>query len=180
MQFPKMTFNGGRVLKYVLFLGTTAAVIAGVAQSPNNIPNRILVDGAVNPEKVPDWVAWDAFFKIAVQLHENAPKHGHGLWSNKLGLPENVINEVVAHGQNQRDMQASFTSEAANILNSTDKNHPDKKKDVKSKIRKTQLNMEARTLDLRDKLRKRIGEEHYAKIASFVHLQIVPKIKIGG
>jgi hypothetical protein len=180
MKFPKIAFEKSRVLKYVLFLGTTLAVIVALAQPSINVPNRIIVNGAVNPEKVPDWVAWDAFFKIALQLDERAPKHGKDVWEKKLNLPSNVVNEIVSHGHSQRDMQNSIANEAKNIPNSTDKKHPDKKQDVKSKLRKSQLNMEARTLELRDKLRKRIGEEQYSKIASFVRLQIAPKVKIGG
>jgi len=39
--------------------------------------------------------------------------------------------------------------------------------------------MEARTLEIRDKLRRRVGDDSYLRLESYARLQIAPTIKIG-
>lgn len=186
MNLAKITSRRQRILQYLLFLGTTIAVVVGLAQTQGQSPDRFLIDGKLEPDRIPDFILWDRIFQMAVQLNETAPDHGEGIWIQKLHLPEEVMKEIVAQGFEYLEMLDDADKEAqAHISDSKNeksdfKNHPNKTEALKSKLTEIQLNKEGRTLEMRDRLRERIGDEAFLRIESFARLQIAPNIKIGG
>ena len=180
MNSPISVTKRNRILQYALFLGAALAVVGGVAHSSRKGPDRVIIDGKANPDRIPDWMVWDVVFRTAVQLNEKSPARGREVWMQRLHLPEKAMNEIVSHGYTHRGMVNLIDGEARQNLTSSESDHPNKNEDVKAKLKKNQLNLEKRTLEIRDKLRKRIGDENYMRIASFARLQIAPRIKIGG
>jgi hypothetical protein len=168
-----------------MFLGVIAAVVLGLAQTPGKGPGRILVDGKVNPEQVPDWILWNQIFTMAAYLDNKSTSHGEELWVDKLHLPKDVMKEVVNHGYEQLEMADDVNKEANDLVADSKKarpekiDHPDRKEGLRIKLKQSQLQMEARTLEIRDKLRRRVGDDSYLRLESYARLQIAPTIKIG-
>jgi hypothetical protein len=186
MNFFKNVSRRQRIIQYVLFLSTTAVVVFGLAQSPQKDPDRLIVDGKLEPDRIPDWILWNRIFQMAVDMNETAPRGGQELWIDKLHLPEEVMGEIIALGYEQQKMSDDLVKEAQKHISDSKKNdsdlkdHPNKKEALKSRLIKTQLNMESGTLEMRDELRERIGEDAFLRLSSFARLQIAPKVKIGG
>jgi hypothetical protein len=186
MNLAKIASRRQRIIQYLLFLGTTIAVVVGLAQTQGRSPDRILVDGQIEPDRIPDWIVWNEIFRMAVRLDEVSPTHGQELWMKKLHLPEEVMQEIISQGYEYMEMSSAIDNEArehvsnSKSANSDLKDHPDKKVALQSRLIKSQLNLESQTLEMRDKLRARIGDDAFLRIESFAHLQIVPRVKIGG
>lgn len=174
-----------RVVLYLIFLGVIAAVVLGLAQTPGKGPMRVLVDGKVHPEQVPDWILWNQIFTMAAYLDNKSTSHGEELWVDKLHLPKDVMREVVHHGYEQLEMADDVSKEANDLVADSKRarpekiDHPDRKEGLRIKLKQSQLQMEARTLEIRDKLRRRVGDDAYLRLESYARLQIAPTIKIG-
>jgi hypothetical protein len=165
-------------LRNLLLLGTIVAFGVAIAQTQNGPANgRILIDGAQEPDRVPEWVLWDAVFRMAVLQSEKSPGQGEELWVDKLHLPRNVMTEIIQQGLGNRDFHAANESEARQIVavSRTDAN----REKVRVKLRKVQGFAEVRTIEMRDKLRARIGEDAFLRIQSYAQLNIVPRIILG-
>jgi hypothetical protein len=174
-----------RIIQYLLFLVTAIVVVAGIAGTQSKKSDRIIIDGKKEPERIPDWMLWDTLFQVAVHLNEKSSTHGQELWIEKLHLPEAVMQEVVAQGYEYAEMADDIRGEAEDLVSDSKKqhpqkiDHPDKKEGLRIKLKKSQLNMESRTLEMRDQLRARIGEDAFLRLSSYARLQIAPKIVIG-
>jgi hypothetical protein len=185
MNFLMNASRRTRVLQYALFLITTAVVVFGLAQSPQKGPDRIMVDGKLEPDRIPDWILWNRIFRMAVDMNETAPRGGQELWIETLHLPEEAMEEIVALGYEHQKMSNDLVNEAQKHISDSKKNdsdlkdHPNKKEALKSRFIKTQLNMESRTLEMRDMLRECIGEDAFLRLSSYARLQIAPNTKIG-
>lgn len=166
-----------RVLRYLLLLGTIAAVVA-IAQTNSDQGNRkILVDGSQNPDQIPEWILWNELFQMAASHNEKLPGKGKELWIDKLGLPQKAMNELVNHGYESRELHAAANKEKDAIA-SESKSDSNKDK-ARAKFKKTQAYVESRTLELRDKLRARIGEDAFLRLQSYARLRIASQIKVG-
>lgn len=174
-----------RILLYLMFLSVIAAVVIGLAQTPEKVSGRVLVDGRLHPDQVPDWILWNQVFTMAAYMNEKSPSHGQELWTDRLHLTKQVMDEVVSHGYEQLEMANDVFKETGDLVSDSRKarpekiDHPDRKEGLRIQLKKSQLNMEARTLEIRDKLRRRIGDDAYLRLESYARLQIAPTIKIG-
>jgi hypothetical protein len=119
-----------------MFLGVIAAVVLGLAQTPGKGPGRVLVDGKVHPEQVPDWVLWNQIFVMAAHMNEKSPSHGQELWTDRLHLPKQVMDEVITHGYEQLEMADAISKDSDDLVADSRKarpekiDHPDKKEGV--------------------------------------------------
>jgi hypothetical protein len=185
MNLSKIATNRPRILQYLLLLAATIAVVVGLAHTQGKNAERILIDGAKEPDQIPDWILWNEIFRITVQLNENSHKQGLEVWRDKLQLPDEVIKEIIIHAYDHRDMADDLDIEARDLVADSKRahpnkiDHPDKREGLRIHLKKNQLNLESRTLEIRDRLRKRIGDDAYLRIQSFARLQIAPGIKIG-
>lgn len=174
-----------RIIQYLLFLGTAAAVVAGLAQSGKQVSTGMVIDGENNPEQVPEFILWEQLFQMAIQLEENAATDSHEFWTQKLNVSKDIMNDILALAYEHREMLEAVQHEArlqitnAEAPNSALKDHPNKKEALKGTLKGIQLNREAQTLEMRDRLRDRIGEDAYLKLSSFIQLQIAPRTKLG-
>jgi hypothetical protein len=174
-----------RIVQYLLFFMTTIAVVVCLAGTQSKQSDRILIDGKNEPERVPDWIVWDVFFQQAVHLNETSSTHGQELWIDRLHLSQEVMDAIVAQGYEYVEMADDKAIEVENLVTDSKKahpqkiDHPDRKEGLRIKAKKVQLHMESRTLEMRDRLRQRIGEDAFLRLSSFVRLQIARQIVIG-
>jgi hypothetical protein len=174
-----------RIFIYLLLIAIAIAVVLGLAQPQNGKSGRVLVDGRLNPEKVPDWILWNEIFVIATHLNEKSSTQGRELWIDRLHLPENAMKEIIEIGYEQLEMSDDASNEAEDFIADSKKDkpdkidHPNREEGLRIKLKKVQLHRESRTLEIRDKLRQRIGDDAYLRLSSFARLQIAPNIKIG-
>jgi hypothetical protein len=175
-----------RILQYLLIFALVAGVLAGLAYtSGDKGPGRILIDGSQNPDQVPDWILWNQLFLTAVHLKEKSSTNGQELWIDKLHFSDKVMKEIIDHGYEQVEMFDDIRTEGEEYIADSKKakpeksDHPDRKEGLRINLKKSQLNLESRTLEIRDKLRKRIGDDAFLRLVSFARLQIAPTIKVG-
>jgi hypothetical protein len=57
--------------------------------------------------------------------------------------------------------------------------NPKKNDGLRIKLKEVRMYKESRTLEIRDKLRERIGDDAYLRLSSFARLQIAPNVIIG-
>lgn len=174
-----------RIIQYGLFLAISIAVVVGLAQSPDSSRSRVLVDGKLNPEKIPEWVLWNHIFLMAGTLDNKAADRGASLWMERLQLSKAVMDEIVELGYEQLEMADDVRKQAEDLVADSKKanpvkiNHPDKKKGLKIELRYKQHYLESKTLEIRDKLKERIGEDAFLRLLSYARLQIAPNVKMG-
>jgi hypothetical protein len=186
MNFSNIASRQPRIFQYLLFLVTSMAVLVGLAHTQGEKADRILIDGAKEPDRIPDWILWDATFQLAVHLNEKSPKHGEEIWMDRLQLPKAVMKEIVDQGYAHAEMADDIEREAQELASDSKKdqpkkiNHPNKTEGLRIHLKKVQLNKESRILEMRDRLRQRIGEDAFLRLSSFARLQLSPRIKIGG
>jgi hypothetical protein len=185
MNLIKIRSKRQRVLQYLLFLAVSVAVVVGLAQTPDSSPGRVLVDGRLNPEKIPDWILWNHIFLMAATLDSKSATHGEELWLDRLHLSKKVMDDIVALGYEQIEMSDDVHREAEDLVADSKKDkpekidHPDKKMGLKFELRHKQRYLESRTLEIRDKLRDRIGEDAFLRLSSYARLQVAPNVKMG-
>ena len=179
MNQPKLASRKQRIFQYLLFFAVTIPVLVGLAQSPEPSFDRVLIDGKMQPDRIPDWILWNEIFRTAVYLYEQSPTQGKELWVDRLHLPGKAMNELIWYGYEQQEMLESVSQKAMTIANNPKMDHPNQKEDLKGKLKKSQLNMESRTLETRNKLRKRIGDDAILRLTSYARLRIAPNVKIG-
>lgn len=169
--------NWRRMLIHLLVLTAVCAVVTGIAQTGNEQQHGIIIDGTKNPERIPDWIVWSEVFRTAISLYDTSSGKGQELWVDQLGLPKNAMNEIVKHGYEHRDLKLALETEAKKIV--ADNKGRERKEVIRGKLRHPQANLESRTLQLRDKLRTRIGEDAYLRLLSYARLNIATKIVVG-
>ena len=166
MTIPKFVSNRPRTLRYLLLLGTLAAFVVAIAQTDKDTSNhRIIVDGAKEPDRIPDWILWHQIFQMAASHNDKLPGKGRELWIDTLHLPQSAMNELVQNGYDHRNLQAAAKNEKDKVL--ADSRGESNKDRVRVKLHKTQAYFERQTLELRDKLRSRIGEDAFLRLQSY-------------
>ncbi|MBN1570482.1 MAG: hypothetical protein JXA73_21745 [Acidobacteria bacterium] len=174
-----------RIIQYLLFLAITIAVVVGLAQTPDSGRSRVLVDGRLNPEKIPEWILWNHIFLMAGTLDSKTADRGASLWMERLHLPKKAMNDIVELGYEQLEMADDVRKEAEDLVADSKKakpekiNHPDKRKGLKIELRYKQRLLESKTLEIRDKLKERIGEDAFLRLLSYARLQIAPNVVMG-
>ena len=185
MNLARIASKRQRIIQYLLFLAVTIAVVVGLAQTQGQSPGRVLVDGKLNPEKIPEWILWNHIFLMAATLDNKSATHGEELWMDRLHLSKEAMNEIVALGYEQIVMSDDVQKEAEDLVADSKKakpekiNHPDKRKGLKIELKHKQLLFQSRTLEIRDKLKERIGEDAFLRLLSYARLQIAPNVKMG-
>ena len=166
--------NAGAI---VLLLSLLPIAVPTMAQKPAAAVTPIItIDGASEPDRIPDWILWRELFRVAALLADKAHDSGRDTWINRLGLSEAQMNHLIAHGRAFQDEEKQITSEANKIVGTSGKALSDP---VKSKLHQMQADKESRILEYRDALKSRIGVEAIERMQSFARLHIAPTIKVG-
>jgi hypothetical protein len=174
-----------RIMQYILFLGVIAVVVIGLAQTPTSTNGRVVIDGKLNPEMIPEWVLWNHIFMTAATLDNKSATKGRELWMDRLHLSKETMDEIVELGYEQIEMSDDMQREAETLVADSKKDkpelisHPDKKMGLKIELRQKQRNRESRTLEIRDRLRERIGDDAFLRLMSYARLQVAPNFKMG-
>jgi hypothetical protein len=157
-----------------------AAVFLGmpvVAQRPAPPPQSVItIDGAVEPERIPDWILWREFFRIATELSQSSPTRGKELWTERLLMTDPQAEHIIAHGVSFSLDERKMDENAASLRRGAGANMPDS---VKTRLRQIQIDKESRILAIRDQLRNRIGADAINRMQSFARVNLAPTIKVG-
>jgi hypothetical protein len=158
----------------VLFL---VPIIPAMAQKPaDSVKPVVTIDGAREPERIPDWILWREFFSVAVMLAEKAPDSGRDIWMNRLGLSQAQMNHLIVHGRAFQDEEKQINRDAVKLVGTSAK---ELSGPVKSQLHQMQADKESRILGYRDALKSRIGKEAVERMQSFARLHIAPTVKVG-
>jgi hypothetical protein len=151
-------------------------VVFVVAQTSGGKPSpTITIDGAQTPERIPDWILWREMFRRVSTFSDQSATQGKEIWVDKLHLTMPQMNELLQHASRHRDMDAAKNAEAQSLKAS----RTETKDTLRLKLRQSQMNKEVQTLELRDELRARIGEDAFNRLLSCARLNIAPTIKVG-
>jgi hypothetical protein len=176
MNNPTTTSRRSRILRYLLLLGTIVAAVA-IAQTDKEKRNpKLLIDGSQDPDQVPEWLLWNELFRIAAAQKDKSSHDAEAILFDKLQLPQSVLAHLVQHGLEHQALRDSTKSESKQIIaNSRNEQNKDR---TRVKLHKNHAYLESRTLEIRDKLRSRIGDEAFLKLHSYARLQIAPVVKV--
>jgi hypothetical protein len=122
---------------------------------------------------------------MAANLDNKSSTHGKELWIDRLHLEQRVMNQIIDHGYEQLEMADDARKKADKYVADSKKDKPElidnpKKNDgLRIKLKEVRMYKESRTLEIRDKLRERIGDDAYLRLSSFARLQIAPNVIIG-
>ncbi|MGD0307872.1 MAG: hypothetical protein ABSC02_01175 [Acidobacteriota bacterium] len=174
---PKQLYSQNRKAVWpmaaFLFLCTIVFV---VAQTSGGKPSTtITIDGAQTPERIPDWILWRELFRRVSMFSDQSATQGKEIWVDKLHLTMPQMNELLQRASDHRDMDAAKNAAAQSLKASK----AETKDTLRLKLRQSQMNKEVLTLQLRDGLRARIGEDAFNRLLSYARINIAPTIKVG-
>lgn len=173
---PKQLYSRNRKAVWpmaaFLFLCTVVFVVAQTSGA--KLSSTITIDGAQTPERVPDWILWRELFRRVSMFSAESPTQGKEIWVDKLQFTMPQMNEVLRHASEHHDMDAAKDAEAQSLKASP----KETKGTLRLKLRQSQMNREVQTLQLRDALRSRIGEDAFARLLSYARINIAPTIKV--
>jgi Sigma-54 interaction domain len=136
----------------------------------------VTIDGAVEPDRIPDWILWRELLSVAAMLAERARDGGRDIWMNRLGLSEDQMNQIVAHGRSLGDEEKLIDREVKDIIAASG-NPQDGP--TRSRLHQIHADKESRVLVRRDLLRKGIGADAVLRLQAFARLHIAPTVKVG-
>jgi hypothetical protein len=174
---PKQLYSRHKTTLWplVTFLSLSSVVFV-VAQAQSRKPSpTITIDGAQTPERIPDWILWRELFGRVSIVSDMSPTHGKDIWVDKLRLTMPQMNELLQRASEHRDMDSAKHAEAKRLKASS----KETKESIRIKLRQTQMSQEVQTLQLRDELRARIGQDAFDRLLSYARLNIAPAIKVG-
>lgn len=155
----------------------TLPVIPGRARQAGGEAQLVItIDGAMDPDRIPDWILWRELFSVAAMLAEKAPDGGQDIWMNRLGLSRAQMDQIIAYGRALGDDEKQIDREAKAIASSS---RGFINGSTKSRLHQMKADKESRLLERRDQLRARIGADAILKLQSFARLNIAPTIKVG-
>ena len=171
-----------RVLKGATLIGIPLFAIwlttPATAQTPSaNTRPVVAIDGAVTPERIPDWILWREVFGLVTRLADKSPDSGRSYWANSLGLSPAQVAQLVAQGRAWRDEEGQMNLQARNLIGASG---APLSPTARVKLHQIQAAKESRILARRDSLRGSIGTDAFERIRSFARLHIAPTIKVGG
>ena len=102
-----------RFLKSAALLAVPLLVIwiavPATAQTPSATTRPVVaIDGAVTPERIPDWILWREVFSLVTRLADKSPDSGRSYWANSLGLSPAQVAQLVAQGRAWHDEEGQM------------------------------------------------------------------------
>jgi hypothetical protein len=167
--------QGTRVV-WLLFVLAALTLPAEAQKLPEAPKPTIKVDGAAEPEKVPEWILWREIFRMATGMVEKSPTEGRAFWAERLHLSSQQIELLISHGSAFFQEESRMDADAKQLVN---KSGPVVSNSVRASLRQMQVARENRILAFRDLLRASIGNQAFNRLQSFARLQIAPSITIG-
>lgn len=168
--------------------GTTTMVAVDRANSANKAPVTIeqqpvdeleMIDGAKNPEKISDQVAYSLFFRVICCRHDDEEKRQGRAYLRRLGLDEMEIETLIAAGEEFDQRVGVLDIQAAEIQM---RYHPDHlivpTPDERKQLKQLQKQKERITDEMVASLPTRLGAEGYAKVRQFVRETMKRKVKM--
>jgi hypothetical protein len=175
MNLGSMYRRHNRTLLPLVALLSLLTIALALAQTPDKTRAGVVtVDGAQNPDRIPDWILWREVFKTISLLEEKSARKGDEVWADKLHLSQPQISQLLQSAADQRDMDTAKAAEARTLKTSA----KETKESRRLKLKQAQMNREVRVLELRDALRARIGGDAFVRLQSYAKLNIAPKIKV--
>jgi len=159
-------------------LGTILLFSANIAplaaQSGNSARPAVTIDGALEPERIPDWMLWRELFNGVLLLADKAPNAGRGFWQSRFVFSEIQIAHLIAHARAYRNAEKASEDEIKRLA---------QKKGIErgatqSQIHHVKADRESRTLEFRDALKAKIGAHAYEKLNSYIRINLAPNIKV--
>jgi hypothetical protein len=158
-----------------LFLGILSIVPARAQNTSGQVQSVVSIDGAAEPDLIPDWILWRELFHGAILLDDKSPTRGRDIWMDRLGLTTAQMNQVIAFARTFLDEEEQIDLEVSAIVASPNSAASES---TRSKLHQKQADKESRILAIRDGLRSRIGTEAFLKLQSFARLHIAPGVKV--
>ncbi len=158
-----------------LFVSIVSVVPARAQNAPGTVKPVVGIDGATEPDLIPDWILWRELFHGAVLLGDKSPTRGRDIWMDRLGLTTAQMNQIIAFARTFLDEEKQIDLEVSAIVASPDSAASESNK---SKLHQKQADKESRILATRDTLRSRIGTEAFLKLQSFARLHIAAGVKV--
>lgn len=157
-------------LVFIWIPGTTYAQAGTAAKS------TITIDGSVEPERIPAWIAWRELFNMALIMDDKHPDSGQEFWARRLGLSPGQIHQLLAHARSLREDEKEIDQQAKN-LKLAKQGKPDGA--LKIRLHELEADKQSRVLERRDSLKGQIGTEAVLRLQSFITINIAPNIKVG-
>ena len=162
---------------FTLLLYLMADAVPVMAQSaPAKARPVVTIDGALEPDRIPDWILWRELFQIATIMSEQAPDSGRDLWMNQLRLSQQQMDDLVARGRSFKDEEALMIR-GAKLIDTG--NNGALSETAWGKLRQLRLDNEKLVLTYRNRLAEAIGDEAIRKMQSFARLHIAPSFRLG-
>ena len=165
---------GKSALGAVLLLAICSALPA-FGQSPKSGKPVIVIDGSLEPERIPDWILWRELFNGALMLADKAPDSGCEFWQTRLGLSQSQVNQLISHGRALREHEKKINANAKELDEKKDKVPPGA---LTSQLHQMQADRESRVLQIRDELKDRIGTHAFLRLQSYLRLNIARNVKV--
>lgn len=151
-----------------------SAGVPAMAQDIKPDAQAILIDGAVEPDRIPEWMLWRELFNGALMLSEKDPNAGRDFWESRFGFSSAQIAHLLAQGRALREAEAKINADIRKAGQS--KGSPQAA--IRSQVHQLQADKESRVLEFRDVLRNRIGVDAYQKLSSYIRINVAPNIKV--
>jgi len=171
-----LVWSRAGIAAWILAILLAASPAPAQQPPPGGYRPAVTIDGASQPERVPDWILWREMFRAAVLLAEKAPDEGRDVWVSRLHLSAGQMNQFVALARSFQDDEARMLRDAKAIAGAAGGIPSDA---VKARLRQLQLENQVRISGYRDRLAGAIGPESMQKMQSFARLHIAPRIRVG-
>lgn len=139
-------------------------------------PTTAALDGAFNPDVIPDWVAYEIFFN-SIGVPEDAPEKqkeiGRKL-AERAGLDDEKVNKIKLSHKNLKPKLEDLEHQV-NVLK--DKTWPNPDSKTMSDLDKLQKQREQTVEETIRALQKDIGNEASERLAEHIRKNIKSKIK---
>jgi len=151
-----------------------AAAAPAAAQNANSNKPVIAIDGALEPERIPDWMLWRELFNGVLLLADKAPDSGRNFWQTKFGFTEVQVARLIAHARAFRNAEKTSEDEIKNLA----LKQKNERGSEKSQMNHVKADKESRTLQFRDALKADIGTHAYEKLNSYIRINLARNIKV--
>lgn len=136
----------------------------------------ITIDGAAEPDRIPDWILWRELLTVAEMLANKVPDSGREIWIDRLGLTQVEMNSLIAHGRALREEEKGIDLEVKSIIKAAQGGIDGP---TKGRLHQIKADKDSRILIRRDLLKSDIGMHAFLKLQSFARLHIAPTVKVG-
>ncbi len=167
--------------------GTPTRLTTNSAASMNKSPVSMeqqpidesgVIDGAKNPEKIPDHVAYSLFFRM-ICCRKDAEEQSQGrAYVRRLGLDETGIDTLIAMAEEFYQRIAVVEIQAAEITTRYHPNHLNPTADEKGHLKQLQKRKEEIIDDIVASFPSRLGDDGSVKVNQFVKENVKRKVKI--